>query len=133
MNIKKIEGKILDLSYKHDNEITLAVDDIIEIIRQAIKQVVESVPVEEEIKLFQLKREEDVSGISGIGIVADGCVFPDGMAVLRWRTAGGSTAVYDSVESVEKIHGHNGKTKIVYIQEIKQWRKKILKELKEEK
>ena len=45
MNLKEIEGKILDLSYKHDNEITLAVDDIIEIIRQAVKQVVESVPV----------------------------------------------------------------------------------------
>ena len=45
MNLKEIEGKILDLSYKHDNEITLAVDDIIEIIRQVIKQVIESAPV----------------------------------------------------------------------------------------
>ena len=66
------------------------------------------------IKIFWLKRTDDISGISGIGIVADGVVFPDGTAVLRWRTAGGSTGVYNDIESVKKIHGHDGKTKIVY-------------------
>ena len=60
-------------------------------------------------------RTEDVSEVSGIGCVADGIVFPDGVAVLRWRTAGGSTAVYDSIKSLEMIHGHDGRTKIKYI------------------
>jgi hypothetical protein len=50
-----------------------------------------------------------------VGCVADGVVFPDGVSVLRWRTAGGSTAVYDSMESVELIHGHDGRTKIKFI------------------
>jgi len=61
-------------------------------------------------RVFQLVRAEDVSGVSGTGVVADGVVFPDGVTVLRWRTAGGSTAVYGSVEDVERIHGHDGKT-----------------------
>lgn len=65
-------------------------------------------------KKFWLKRKEDISGVSGIGIVAEGIIFSDGISVLRWLTAGGSTAVYDSIESVEKIHGHDGRTKIVY-------------------
>jgi hypothetical protein len=63
---------------------------------------------------FWLKRKEDISGISGTGIVAEGVIFTDGVAVLRWLTAGGSTAVYDSIESVERIHGHNGNTEVVY-------------------
>lgn len=64
---------------------------------------------------FWLMREADVSGVSGVGVVADGVIFPDGITVLRWRTAGGSTAIYDSIQSVELIHGHDGKTKIEYV------------------
>jgi len=65
-------------------------------------------------RVFRLIRTEDVSGVSGTGIVADGVVFPDGVTVLRWRTVGGSTAIYDSVESVERIHGHDGSTRLVW-------------------
>lgn len=68
-------------------------------------------------KRFWLKRLEDESGVSGTGVVADGVIFPDGVAVLRWRTMGGSTAVYDSIEKLEEIHGHGGKTVIEYIPE----------------
>jgi len=66
------------------------------------------------VRVFRLVRSEDVSGVSGIGVVAWGAVFPDGVAVLRWRTAGGSTAVYGSVEDVERIHGHDGRTVLVW-------------------
>ena len=65
-------------------------------------------------KLFNLVRTEDVSQVSGLGIVAEGVVFSDGVAVLRWLTAGGSTGIYDSIEHLEKIHGHEGRTKVVY-------------------
>lgn len=66
-------------------------------------------------KNFQLVRTEDISGVSGTGIVADGVIFPDGTCSLRWRTAGGSTAIYDSIEKLEKIHGHDGRTKVVQV------------------
>lgn len=68
-------------------------------------------------KNFLLIRTEDISGTSGTGTVAEGVVFTDGVAVLRWLTAGGSTAIYDSIESIERIHGHDGRTKIRWLEE----------------
>lgn len=64
---------------------------------------------------FALNRLEDETGVSGTGVVADGVVFEDGTTVLRWRTMGGSTAIYDSVQHLESIHGHGGKTVVVFI------------------
>lgn len=68
-----------------------------------------------QIKVFHLARLKDVSGVSGLGIVAEGVTFSDGVSVLRWLTAGGSTAVYDSIESVKRIHGHQGGTRVSYL------------------
>ncbi len=64
---------------------------------------------------FQLQRDTDVSGVSGTGIVADGVVFPDGTAAMRWRGELSSTAIYSSIEDLEAIHGHNGATRVVWI------------------
>jgi hypothetical protein len=66
---------------------------------------------------FQLARDVDVSGVSGVGIVADGVVFPDGVSVIRWRGERRSTVVWPSVEDVEAIHGHNGATRIEWVDE----------------
>lgn len=62
--------------------------------------------------LFDLDRIEDETGISGTGIVAQGVLFDDGTCALRWLTANRSSGFYDNVETLEKIHGHNGKTVI---------------------
>ena len=64
---------------------------------------------------FHLVRDEDESGVSGVGLVAWGCVFPDGKAVLRWCVELTSTAVYDSVDELVAIHGHNGRTRIEWV------------------
>lgn len=66
-------------------------------------------------RMFQLQRDEDESGVSGTGVVAEGVVFTDGSAVLRWKTFMHSTAIYDNIECVQAIHGHGGKTKVVWI------------------
>ena len=65
-------------------------------------------------RTFTLRRDVDVSGVSGTGTVADGCVFPDGVTVLRWRGEDSSTVVWASVEAAERVHGHGGKTRIVW-------------------
>jgi hypothetical protein len=64
---------------------------------------------------FHLERDEDASGISGTGTVAEGVVFGDGTVALRW-IAGQyrSTVLWESLEAVEKIHGHGGMTRIVF-------------------
>jgi hypothetical protein len=64
--------------------------------------------------IFYLYRIEDETGISGTGIVADGVEFSCGKCVLSWVTEFKSIAVYDSIDELIKIHGHNGKTEIRY-------------------
>jgi hypothetical protein len=66
------------------------------------------------VRLFELQRDRDVSGVSGTGAVAEGVEFSDGTAALRWISAHRSTAVYASMADVETIHGHNGATRVVY-------------------
>lgn len=68
---------------------------------------------------FVLQRDTDVSGVSGTGVVAEGIEFSDGQAVLRWRgNKPSSVAMYDDgMTSIEDIHGHNGGTRIVWIDE----------------
>lgn len=66
-------------------------------------------------RLFQLVRDVDVTGVSGTGTVADGVVFPDGTTVLRWRGDRQSTVVWPSIADVEAIHGHGGATRVEWL------------------
>jgi len=68
---------------------------------------------------FELHRDEDVSGISGTGVVAEGVVFRDGVGSLRWLTEWPTSVVfYDrGAEAIEAVHGHNGRTRIVWLDE----------------
>lgn len=59
---------------------------------------------------FFLERKEDVSGVSGVGIVAVGVRFPNGKCVVTWLTDKSSVSVYDTMQDVVAIHGHGGAT-----------------------
>jgi hypothetical protein len=63
---------------------------------------------------FWLQRDHDVTGTSGVGIVAEGVVLSSGAAVLSWLTEFSSIAIYPSIEILEKIHGHDGSTRVVW-------------------
>ncbi|MCP2015605.1 hypothetical protein L1280_002773 [Deinococcus sp. HSC-46F16] len=64
---------------------------------------------------FHLVREEDVSGSSGCGVVAEGVEFHDGTAAMRWRVPPCSTALYTSTADVVTIHGHEGRTVLQFL------------------
>lgn len=64
---------------------------------------------------FRLIRAKDISGVSGIGHVADGVMFTDEAVVIRWRGARPSTVVWPSIEDVEAVHGHDGSTWIEWV------------------
>lgn len=49
---------------------------------------------DQQVRLFQLHRDEDPTGVSGPGIVADGVEFDDGTVVIRWRSEHASTVVW---------------------------------------
>lgn len=64
---------------------------------------------------FYLKRTEDVSGTSGVGVVAEGVEFVSGWVALTWKTELSSLAWYHSIATVEAIHGHDGRTKVIWV------------------
>lgn len=65
---------------------------------------------------FRFERDVDVSGVSGVGVVATGILFADGQAVVRWIVADKpqSTVVYATLADAVLIHGHDGKTRLVF-------------------
>ena len=65
---------------------------------------------------FKLQRNEDATGVSGIGVVAEGVQFTDGKVAIRWVTGKHrSTVVWESIDAVEAIHGHGGMTQIMWV------------------
>jgi hypothetical protein len=66
-------------------------------------------------RIFELVRHADVSGVSGTGVVAEGCVFTDGSVALRWRGENPATAVWPDLDSVLAVHGHHGATEVNWL------------------
>ena len=68
-----------------------------------------------------MHRSEDVSKVSGTGIVAQGVEFDNKLCALTWMVDGitdksfSSVAIYPNIETLDKIHGHEGRAKIVFI------------------
>jgi len=75
----------------------------------------------------------DVSGVSGTGIIALGCEFPNGLVALSWKSEYQSITFFQSISVLETIHSHNGKdqTKIVWVDEKFEDLEVKAKELKE--
>lgn len=67
------------------------------------------------LRRFHFERLEDASGVSGCGRVAEGCLFTDtGEAIVHWLGSRGSINIYHSIEDVISVHGHEGRTRIVF-------------------
>jgi hypothetical protein len=65
---------------------------------------------------FTLERAEDVSGVSGVGTVAEGVEFSDGRVVLRWIVGEHrSTVAWDDIDSVIAVHGHDGRSTVNWV------------------
>jgi hypothetical protein len=55
-------------------------------------------------------RDEDVSGVSGVGRVAEVVVFENGKVVVAWLRGPHTVTVFDSLADVDRVHGHDGLT-----------------------
>lgn len=75
---------------------------------------------------FYLLRDVDVTGISGIGAVAEGVEFTDGTVAMRWREmpedsdayqrgVRATTVLFPQVDAVVALHGHDGITRVQWI------------------
>lgn len=70
----------------------------------------------QKMRTYQVVRHEDVSGVSGTGVVADAVEFPNGKAAVSFRPGPlgvASVTVYDSIADAQKVHGHGGRTEFV--------------------
>ena len=66
-------------------------------------------------KIFVLERTEDISGTSGVGVVAEGVEFSNGTCVLHWISQLESIEICANMHVVDAIHGHEGRTKVRYL------------------
>ena len=66
---------------------------------------------------FLLVRDEDVTGVSGTGVVAQGVEFADGVVALRWLGEWPTSVVFhdEGIRSVLQVHGHGGRTRVVWL------------------
>ena len=53
--------------------------------------------------------------MSGLGRVAEGCQFDTGWCALVWLTGKAAMSYYPDIETLDGIHGHQGMTKVVWI------------------
>jgi hypothetical protein len=67
------------------------------------------------LRQFILVQSKDVTGTSGTGIVAEGVVFEDGQAVLKWLRKPYSLGVYPSLKNLLDVHGHEGNTQVRFV------------------
>lgn len=66
-------------------------------------------------KRFYLRRIVDISGVSGVGNVLEGCQFDDGHVAIIWLSDKHVMSFYDNVDTVVEIHGHEGSTQLIWI------------------
>lgn len=67
---------------------------------------------------FYLERSEDPTGVSGIGIIAWGIEFESGWVALHFDPClkgVGSIYAYRDLADMFILHGHSGKTQIVWV------------------
>lgn len=64
---------------------------------------------------FELHRSEDVNGNSGTGVVAEGTQYTNGMVTITFLSPHRGVEVWDSLHSPKVLHGHDGKTKVVWV------------------
>lgn len=64
---------------------------------------------------FVLVRAEDVTGVSGIGEVAQGVKFESGKVVMEWRGSHKSVVMHDSIHALLSVHGHEGRTRVDWL------------------
>jgi hypothetical protein len=67
------------------------------------------------VRRFLLVREKDLTGVSGIGIVAEGAVFSNGLSIIRWLREPHAVGMYQSVTDLIAVHGHGGATQVQFI------------------
>ena len=68
-----------------------------------------------DMRRFLLLRHRDISGVSGVGVVAEGVRFSNGVVTLHWLREPGAVAVYNTIDDLLAVHGHSGQTEVRWL------------------
>ena len=66
------------------------------------------------LRRFRINRLIDETGVSGTGIVAEGVLWPNGWVEMFWLNSQGKS-LFPDVSAMMKIHGHDGKTVLEWV------------------
>jgi hypothetical protein len=66
------------------------------------------------VKRFELVRHEDITGVTGTGVVAEGVQWSNGQVTVCWRGEHSSIVIWPSMEDAMAIHGYDGATEAVW-------------------
>ena len=61
------------------------------------------------LRRFVLVRDDDPTGMSGTGVVAEGVQFTKGDVAMTWKSEFNSVTVFPNITTVEALHTHMGK------------------------
>lgn len=64
-------------------------------------------------RMFRLRRDEDHTGATGAGIVAEGVEWTDGTVTVRWKH--GETTQHNNLKTLATMHFNRGNTSIVWM------------------
>jgi hypothetical protein len=64
---------------------------------------------------FWLVRHDEVAGVGGRGIVAEGSVWSSGQVALHWPGRPLATSVWASLDELLAVHGYDGWTMVEWI------------------
>ena len=64
---------------------------------------------------FHLIRTEDLSGVSGTGIVAEGVEFENGKVAICWTSKYHICSIIDNMHTLEAVHGHGGTSHVEFL------------------
>lgn len=74
-------------------------------------------PGSERPRRFVFVRHQDVSGLSGDGVVMEGAQFPDGRVVVAWLGRYPSVVHWPNMEQAVAVHCHQGDTTVAWVDE----------------
>jgi hypothetical protein len=68
-----------------------------------------------------LVREEEMCGVSGTDVVAEGVLVSTDKVVFSWCSEYRSVTVYDTAADLETVHSHEGQTPIAWLDPADGW------------
>jgi hypothetical protein len=64
-------------------------------------------------KRFYLLRHEDLHGHAGLGVVAEGIIFDNGMGSFMWLSKYITVTTFMNIVDIECLHSHEGRTEVI--------------------